>query len=173
MRSDHNGKFSSVLRQALNTQEVAVGIATNDTNPLNEPVGRQVLAFIRLLSNCNDHLAWRTLLKIRNNGVGPVAMDVIYSLAKAQGVRLADALRMIRDNPASGARQGPFHHPPPPQVVRAREVVAELRRLRDSLNSRGHALDVLSMGMSADFELAIAEGATHVRIGTAIFGSRP
>jgi len=29
------------------------------------------------------------------------------------------------------------------------------------------------MGMSADFELAIAEGATHVRIGTAIFGSRP
>jgi pyridoxal phosphate enzyme (YggS family) len=36
-----------------------------------------------------------------------------------------------------------------------------------------HALPVLSMGMSGDFEAAIAEGATHVRIGTAIFGSRP
>jgi pyridoxal phosphate enzyme (YggS family) len=57
--------------------------------------------------------------------------------------------------------------------ARQRHWFAELRRLRDSLNSRGHALDVLSMGMSADFELAIAEGATHVRIGTAIFGSRP
>ncbi len=36
-----------------------------------------------------------------------------------------------------------------------------------------HGLTVLSMGMSADFEAAIAKGATHVRIGTAIFGSRP
>ncbi len=36
-----------------------------------------------------------------------------------------------------------------------------------------HGLGVLSMGMSADFETAIAHGATHVRVGTAIFGSRP
>jgi pyridoxal phosphate enzyme (YggS family) len=36
-----------------------------------------------------------------------------------------------------------------------------------------HGLATLSMGMSSDFEAAIAEGATHVRIGTAIFGSRP
>jgi PLP dependent protein len=36
-----------------------------------------------------------------------------------------------------------------------------------------HALPVLSMGMSADFEAAIACGATHVRLGTAIFGARP
>jgi PLP dependent protein len=48
----------------------------------------------------------------------------------------------------------------------------ELRRLLESLNSAGHALDTLSMGMSGDFELAIAAGATHVRVGTALFGSR-
>ena len=36
-----------------------------------------------------------------------------------------------------------------------------------------HALSALSMGMSADFEAAIACGATHVRLGTAIFGARP
>ncbi len=36
-----------------------------------------------------------------------------------------------------------------------------------------HGLSVLSMGMSADFETAIAHGATHVRVGTAIFGHRP
>jgi len=58
-------------------------------------------------------------------------------------------------------------------AARQRHWFAELRRLRDGLNARGHALDVLSMGMSADYELAIAEGATHVRIGTAIFGPRP
>lgn len=36
-----------------------------------------------------------------------------------------------------------------------------------------HGLNTLSMGMSGDYEAAIAEGATHVRVGTAIFGSRP
>ncbi len=48
----------------------------------------------------------------------------------------------------------------------------ELRQLGDNLNAQGLALDTLSMGMSHDFELAIAEGATLVRIGTAIFGER-
>jgi hypothetical protein len=40
------------------------------------------------------------------------------------------------------------------------------------LNQAGLALDTLSMGMSADLEAAVAEGATMVRIGTAIFGGR-
>ncbi|MCU0977384.1 MAG: YggS family pyridoxal phosphate-dependent enzyme [Steroidobacteraceae bacterium] len=55
---------------------------------------------------------------------------------------------------------------------RQRHWFAELRQLLDRLRADGHRLDVLSMGMSADFELAIAEGATHVRVGTAIFGAR-
>jgi hypothetical protein len=48
---------------------------------------------------------------------------------------------------------------------------AELRRLRDELGGQS-ALPELSMGMTADFEGAIAEGATLVRVGTAIFGPR-
>lgn len=56
--------------------------------------------------------------------------------------------------------------------ARQRHWFAELRRLLESLNVAGHRLDVLSMGMSGDFEAAIAEGATHVRIGTALFGAR-
>ena len=47
-----------------------------------------------------------------------------------------------------------------------------LRFLFDRLNAQGLALDTLSMGMSADLEAAIAEGATLVRVGTAIFGER-
>jgi len=47
-----------------------------------------------------------------------------------------------------------------------------LRELLAALNDRGHRLDTLSMGMSADLEAAIAEGATIVRVGTAIFGPR-
>ncbi|MEI8294475.1 MAG: YggS family pyridoxal phosphate-dependent enzyme [bacterium] len=55
----------------------------------------------------------------------------------------------------------------------ARPVFAGLRELRDKLaGTSGHPLRELSMGMSGDFEQGIAEGATIVRIGSAIFGSR-
>ena len=47
-----------------------------------------------------------------------------------------------------------------------------LRQLLDQLNAEGLALDTLSMGMSADLEAAVLEGATMVRIGTALFGAR-
>jgi len=53
-----------------------------------------------------------------------------------------------------------------------RRPFAALRALRDDLNTRGLALDTLSMGMSGDLEAAIAEGATLVRVGTDIFGAR-
>jgi pyridoxal phosphate enzyme (YggS family) len=63
---------------------------------------------------------------------------------------------------------------PPPQTndAQTRAVFARLRTLLEELNASGHKLDTLSMGMSGDFESAIAEGATLVRIGTALFGSR-
>ena len=55
----------------------------------------------------------------------------------------------------------------------SRPYFEALRALRDRLaDELGHPLPVLSMGMSGDFEVAIACGATHVRIGTAIFGPR-
>jgi pyridoxal phosphate enzyme (YggS family) len=47
-----------------------------------------------------------------------------------------------------------------------------LRELLAAMNARGLALDTLSMGMSADLEAAVAEGATIVRVGTGIFGGR-
>jgi PLP dependent protein len=57
---------------------------------------------------------------------------------------------------------------------RVRPYFMRLRKLRDELAAAtGLPLPVLSMGMSHDFEVAIQEGATEVRIGTAIFGTRP
>ena len=53
-----------------------------------------------------------------------------------------------------------------------REPFARLRMLMDSLNGAGLQLDTLSMGMTSDYAAAIQEGATIVRIGTALFGAR-
>ncbi|HVI23498.1 MAG TPA: alanine racemase, partial [Myxococcales bacterium] len=57
----------------------------------------------------------------------------------------------------------------PPAEEEARLHFRRLRELRDELG----VLPELSMGMSADYETAIEEGATIVRVGTAIFGERP
>jgi len=63
--------------------------------------------------------------------------------------------------------------PEPAQDFEAQRVPHRaLRELMESLNAEGLGLDTLSMGMSADLEAAVAEGATLVRIGTAIFGER-
>ena len=64
--------------------------------------------------------------------------------------------------------------PANPDPETARPFFRELRRLRDDAEqSLGLALPELSMGMTHDFPVAVAEGATFVRVGTAIFGARP
>ena len=62
--------------------------------------------------------------------------------------------------------------PPQPDAAAERKIFARLRMLLEELNAGGHKLDTLSMGMSGDFESAVAEGATLIRIGTALFGPR-
>ncbi len=64
--------------------------------------------------------------------------------------------------------------PPSESAAAARRYFAELRVLRERLAARsGLALSELSMGMTEDFEVAIEEGATMVRVGRAVFGERP
>ncbi|MFC5302224.1 YggS family pyridoxal phosphate-dependent enzyme [Azospira restricta] len=61
---------------------------------------------------------------------------------------------------------------PTADVVAQRRAFAALRTLYERLRQEGLPLDTLSMGMSHDLEAAVAEGATLVRVGTAIFGER-
>lgn len=87
-------------------------------------------------------------------GVGAGEVDAIVGgLATVAGVRVDGLMTMP---------------PPVDDAEQVRPHFRELRELRDRLGLR-----LLSMGMTGDFEVAIEEGATHVRIGTAIFGSRP
>ncbi|MDP3841882.1 MAG: YggS family pyridoxal phosphate-dependent enzyme [Oxalobacteraceae bacterium] len=61
---------------------------------------------------------------------------------------------------------------PAPDFDSQRRSFGRLRQLFEDLNAQGCALDMLSIGMSADMAAAIAEGATIVRVGSAIFGQR-
>jgi PLP dependent protein len=94
--------------------------------------------------------------------------------ASKTGIAPEDAERLIEGARDKVELAGLMTIPPPAESPeRARSFFARLRELRDRLAaSTGLALSELSMGMTDDFEVAIEEGATIVRIGRAVFGER-
>lgn len=90
-------------------------------------------------------------------------------VAPGEVAALAQAIRPLARLKLRGLMAIP--EPTGDQALR-RSRFALLRTLRDELIAQGYALDTLSMGMSDDLEDAVAEGATMVRVGTAIFGAR-
>jgi hypothetical protein len=85
----------------------------------------------------------------------------VAQLADAIAVHPQLALRGLMAIPA-----------PDPDMARRRQAFARMKTVFDQLRRTHPLVDTLSMGMSGDFALAIAEGATMVRIGTALFGAR-
>jgi len=84
----------------------------------------------------------------------------------------ADAARAIAGLPRLALRGLMAIPEPESELAAQRAPHRRLRELFDALRAGGLAFDTLSMGMSADLEAAVLEGATIVRIGTAIFGAR-
>jgi pyridoxal phosphate enzyme (YggS family) len=106
----------------------------------------------------------------------PCLAQVDFTEGRRQGVSPDDLVSCLRAAAAlKGIRVvGLMTVPPLTQHPEdARPHFRHLRELRDALSSRWPELRELSMGMSADFEIAVEEGATMVRVGTALFGERP
>ena len=92
------------------------------------------------------------------SGVSPAdALELARAIARLPRVRLRGLMTIPEPAGCSEKKRAPFR---------------TLRELLDEVNTCGLACDTLSMGMSADLEAAIHEGATIVRVGTAIFGQR-
>jgi pyridoxal phosphate enzyme (YggS family) len=95
---------------------------------------------------------------------------------RRQGVDPEEVTRFMAEaSTLTGIRLVGLMTVPPftPDPEDARAFFARLRELRDRLVPTWPTLRELSMGMSADFEIAVEEGATMVRVGTALFGERP
>lgn len=85
-------------------------------------------------------------------------------------LRVADAVLALPHLTLRGVMTIP---PPSNDTATQRRWFAEAFAVYEKLRTIGREVDTLSMGMSADLEAAIAEGSTMVRVGSALFGSRP
>jgi pyridoxal phosphate enzyme (YggS family) len=115
-------------------------------------------------------LVWHFIGQLQSNKTRAVAENFAW-------VHTVDRARIA----ARLDEQRPFHAPPLSVCVQVKlggeatkggVTTAALRGLFETARTRHPQMDTLSMGMSGDLEAAILEGATHVRIGTALFGER-
>ena len=136
-----------------------------------------------------NHFSWvhsidrykiaRRLNDQRSENLPPINICVQTNLQREMtksgvtGEQLLPLLEQIAELPRISLRGLMIIPEPVDDVNQQRDIFARLREWLNLAIEQGYPLDTLSMGMTADMEIAIAQGATHVRIGTALFGPRP
>lgn len=98
--------FSSILERAFDKVGVPFTGDLASFSPIDEPEGRILLAFLRLLRNGSDHLSWRTLLMLRNNRIGAGTMQAIVEKSLASRTPFSIVLQEIKENPPELPRFG-------------------------------------------------------------------
>lgn len=146
--------------------------------PIQSNKTRQIARHFDWVHSVDREKIARRLSEQRPEGMGPlnVCLQVnVSGEASKSGVDEAD-LAGLAGAVASMPRlklRGLMAIPAPAvDIAEQRRMFRRLRELRDALLPVAPGMDTLSMGMSDDLEAAIAEGATIVRVGTAIFGPR-
>jgi DNA helicase-2/ATP-dependent DNA helicase PcrA len=108
LRVDTRNAFSLVIKASFDAANIPISVDAASNNPLDSSPGRQVLAFLRLLRNSTDHLAWRTLLQLRRNGIGAQRISSIYQFARARGLPFHVVLEQLAVNPILLPRIGSY-----------------------------------------------------------------
>jgi pyridoxal phosphate enzyme (YggS family) len=129
-----------------------------------QTIDRQKIAERLSAQRPQTHAPLNVLVQVNVSGEGSksgvepqVALELAQAVARLPRLRLRGLMAIPEPTEDAALQRTRFHL---------------LRELLEAAQARGLVLDTLSMGMSDDMEAAIAEGATMVRIGTAIFGAR-
>ncbi|MFW5976379.1 MAG: YggS family pyridoxal phosphate-dependent enzyme [Bacillota bacterium] len=145
---------------------------------------RNKVKYLLRMNNCEmiESLdSWRLAKEInkrakKNNRIMPLLVEVNVSEEESKfGINPEDTLNFIKKTDKLSHIEikglmtlAPYFENP----EKTRPYFKKLAKLKDKINNSGFNLTELSMGMSNDFEIAIEEGATIIRIGTALFGPR-
>ena len=115
----------------------------------------------------------------KNNRIIPILIEVNVAMEQTKfGVRVEDTLQLIKDISTLENVKIEGLMTVAPNVVVSEDNRVIFRKIKDlsvdiaKENIDNVDMNILSMGMTGDFEVAIEEGATHIRVGTAIFGQR-
>jgi pyridoxal phosphate enzyme (YggS family) len=155
-----------------------LGLVWHLIGPLQSNKCREVATRFDWLASLDRGKLVPLLAKFRPGHLAPLAVLVQVNIddeSSKSGCRPEDAPALCAQVAAEprlalrGLMAIPAPHPDPD---RRRAAFRRMRGLFDELRARHASMDTLSMGMSDDFELAAAEGATEVRIGSALFGPR-
>jgi pyridoxal phosphate enzyme (YggS family) len=175
----------SYAQEALAKQDELVGedVLWHFIGGLQTKKARQVAGRFALIHSLDSEKLARELFKRAKEAriLQPVLIEVNLGEEQKAGVEESDLISLAecalscRDGACGLDLRGLMCLPPLfDSPEEARPAFAYLRELRDDLAARlGAPLPELSMGMTGDFEAAIEEGATIVRVGTSIFGPRP
>ena len=167
------------VQEALGKQAALADLALewHAIGPLQSNKAREVARHFDWLQTLDRAKLVQPLARHRAAGVAPLNVliqvnvddeDSKSGCAPGEVPELAD---LVLAQPTLRLR-GLMAIPAPLDLPRRREAFRRMRALFDGLASAHARIDTLSMGMSDDFELAIGEGATMVRVGSALFGAR-
>ena len=168
------------VQEALAKRQEVSGVHWHLIGHLQTNKAKPAAEFFDAVHSLDSERVARALATHRPLDADPLAALIevdLTGLPSRSGVPESEAEELLR-----GAAGLPGIHvlgvmtiaPPVDDPQDARAYFIRLRELRDRLEqSSGWGLPELSMGMSSDFEVAVEEGATMVRVGRAIFGARP
>jgi pyridoxal phosphate enzyme (YggS family) len=145
--------------------------------PLQSNKTREVARHFDWLQTLDRAKLIEPLARHRDAGAKPlnvlvqVNIDDESSKSGCAPAEIRELAELVARHPTLRLR-GLMAIPAPQDLARRREAFGRMRALFEALASEHAGVDTLSMGMSDDFELAIAEGATMVRVGSALFGAR-
>ena len=135
VRSDRYQKFSDPIRVAFEGEKLPAATVEDPLIVLESTSGRVFLSLLRLMANPKDSLAWRDLIRQRENHLGAQAISSIYEVARTRGITFYEALPLIAEAPLLIPRQGW-------QIKSEYEaVISELGRLREEYDRMENPLD--------------------------------
>lgn len=99
LRSDRNRNFSKVLNKSLVDKGVPVSLLSNPFEALETDEASYLISLLRIISKKEDNLAWRTILKVRQNNIGTTKINKIYELALREGWEFYQAIYELKEQP--------------------------------------------------------------------------
>jgi pyridoxal phosphate enzyme (YggS family) len=172
------------IQEALSKQEALAGLPVDwhlighlQTNKAKHVPGR--FALVHSIDSLRVAEALQRAMENKAAGSDPLPVLIQVNVARepqkagCDPAELAQLAAAVSDLSRLRLRGLMTMAPLTDDAAAQRRVFAALRRLREDLASGGLEMPELSMGMSGDYEAAVAEGATILRLGTVLFGERP